>query len=136
MSGHDYSHVNVLKDMVEAILDGLLAGDDIESVLKSLKTTSKEQPKRVLSKQKLFTCQVCNFQTRIGTALKTHVTKTHGESKATPEHIIHKDKQNIKRTISVKTCDEKNCDLTFSCQENLSKHKKISMRVLIKIHKV
>ena len=141
MSGHDYSHVESLRNMIEAILDGLLSGEEIETVLKNLKEGSKAS--KIVIKPKLFTCQVCNFQTKVGPALKTHVTKTHGNSLGTSvtksnctscsyeaktkstlnEHIKYTHKQKIKRPKDAMTCSVENCHSTFSSEDNLKEHK-------------
>ena len=76
MSDFDYSFVHALKVMIEVILDGFIDGADISEIVTNGKVNTARKS-RVTSKSNLFTCELCNFQTRFGTALKTHKTKIH-----------------------------------------------------------
>ena len=79
MSGFNYENVKHLKTMITKILDGLIAGLDIDEVLKSVSENGSKKRSLgiVTSKPKLFTCDLCNFQTRFGSALKAHKTCMH-----------------------------------------------------------
>ena len=78
MSGFEYSHVKILKKIVTILLDGFISGEDPEQVLDNLKKgETKKTVSRVTSKPKLFTCEMCNWQTRFASALKSHRTRIH-----------------------------------------------------------
>ena len=67
-----------LKNVVNGILDGLIAGNDIEQVI-----CNKDPKKvfgRITSNPKLFTCDVCKWQTKFGSALKAHKTRIHNQN--------------------------------------------------------
>ena len=76
VSDYEYSFVDALKYMIEMILDGFVDGADIDEIVGKGETTTYRKS-RVTSKPNLFNCDLCNFQTRFGSALKTHKTKIH-----------------------------------------------------------
>ena len=128
MSGYDYVHVEILKNMITILLDGFIAGDDIEEVLKK---DPSVKPDRVVSKPKLFSCVLCNFQTRFGSALKAHNTRIHVNSQIPIKQSLHdscvsesvpKQTQNVKRAKSSVNC--KSCNSTFSTVDKLKEHEK------------
>ena len=78
MSGFDYILVEKLKMMITNLLDGFIAGYDVEQVLAiSKKGTLHRVIGKVTSKPKLFACDLCNWQTKFGSALKSHKTRIH-----------------------------------------------------------
>ena len=79
MSDFDNTNVECLKSMITGILDGLLEGMDVEEVLKNDGKFIKKPVSKVTSKPKLFTCDICRWKTKFGTALKAHKTRIHSE---------------------------------------------------------
>ena len=59
MSSFEYTHVELLKSMLIIFLDGFIAGDDVNEVLKNFKKGSVPRA-RVTSKLRLFNCDQCN----------------------------------------------------------------------------
>ena len=82
-SGFDYAQVEMLKTIITTFLDGFMAGIDIKEVIKNSGRISSLKSK-VTSKPKLFNCELCNFRTRFGSALKAHVTRIHVEQDESP----------------------------------------------------
>ena len=76
MSSFEYTHVELLKSMLIIFLDGFIAGDDVNEVLKNFKKGSVPRA-RVTSKPRLFNCDQCNWQTKFSSALKVHKTRIH-----------------------------------------------------------
>ena len=78
MSGFEYTHVVLLKKVVTTLLDALILGDDVEHVLDNVKKgAARKAISKVTSKPKLFTCDLCDWQTRFASALKTHKKRIH-----------------------------------------------------------
>ena len=78
MSGFDYDHVLILRNIITSLLDLFIIGNDINQIIKSnKKVSSKKTVARVTSNPTLFTCDLCNWQTRFPSALKTHKTRIH-----------------------------------------------------------
>ena len=76
MSGFEYTHVELLKCIVTAFLDGFIDGKDVNDIIQNSRKGSLNKSK-VTSKPKLFNCDQCNFQTKFGSALKVHKTRIH-----------------------------------------------------------
>ena len=82
ISGYEFSHVQLLKNIIIRILDGLIAGDDLDQVILNGRNNSgQKQPNKVTSKPKHFFCDVCNWETNYASALKTHKTRIHNYEK-------------------------------------------------------
>ena len=78
MSGYEYDHVLVLKNIVTILLDGLILGNDINQVMSDSNVESnKKVAAKVTSRPRLFSCDLCNWQTRFASALKVHKNKIH-----------------------------------------------------------
>ena len=76
ISGFEYSHVEILKRMITTLLDGFIAGKDMDEIIKNGKGESFNKSK-VTSKPALFSCAICNWQTKFASALKSHMTRIH-----------------------------------------------------------
>ena len=63
MSGHEYNHVQILKDIIILLLDGFILGEDVEQVFKT--DAIKRAASKVTSKPKLFSCDQCDWETRL-----------------------------------------------------------------------
>ena len=108
----------------------------MEEVLKNANEnfSSRKVLAKVTSKPKLFTCDLCNWQTMFESGLKTHKTRIHGHQQVKSqfkcdtcdftgssdgnlnEHlVIHTNKKRSKLTIK---CEVVNCQSTFDT-ENL-----------------
>ena len=60
------------------MLDNFIIGNDINQILKTNKKgASKKAVAKVTSNPTLFTCDLCKWQTRFPSALKTHKTRIH-----------------------------------------------------------
>ena len=78
MSGYDYEHVLFFKNIITSLLDNFIVGNDISHILKpSKKGKAKKAVAKVTSNPTLFTCDLCKWQTRFPSALKTHKTRIH-----------------------------------------------------------
>ena len=82
-SGFNYAQVEMLKTIITNFLDGFMAGSDVNEVIKNSGRISSLKSK-VTSKPKLFNCDLCNLQTRFGSALKAHVTRIHVKKDESP----------------------------------------------------
>ena len=138
MSSFDYIHVENLRNILTALLDGFIAGDDVEQVLLSTRKDSNQKlVGKITSKPKLFTCDVCNWQTKFGSALKAHKTRIHnlsvnhecdlcefkGNSQSDlKEHNSSEHNLNKKRLKETFKCKFINCNSTFDSDVTLKKH--------------
>ena len=78
VSGFEYSQVLILRKIITCLLDNFIKGNDISDVVSnSEKLSSKSRISQVTSKPTLFTCDLCKWQTRFPSALKTHKTRIH-----------------------------------------------------------
>ena len=144
MSDFEYTQVELLKSIISILLDGFIAGDDIDQIIKN----SRRKPLhkvfgKVTSKPKLFSCDLCNWQTKFGSALKAHKKRIHNldqdksvvqnytcdacdfqvdNGKALRDHILINHKQNNKRSLSVFKCEGLNCESTFDTEGQLREH--------------
>ena len=136
MSGFEYSHVESLKNFITSVLDGLIAGNDIEQVISS-KKDSKKLFSRITSNPKLFTCDVCNWQTKFGSALKAHKTRIHNQNDNNScdicdlkgkslldikEHVKNGHNQSKKRYKEIFTCEIPACNSNFESENKLKIH--------------
>ena len=136
MSGFEYSHVESLKNFITSVLDGLIAGNDIEQVISS-KKDSKKLFSRITSNPKLFTCDVCKWQTKFGSALKAHKTRIHNQNDNNScdicdfkgkslldikEHVKNGRKQSNKRHKEIFTCEIPACNSNFESENKLKSH--------------
>ena len=142
-----YENVGYLRDMICNVLDGLIAGGDVPGVLKSLskKVLMKKTVGRVSFNPTLFVCDKCNFQTKFGSALKTHMTRIHKPStKASPTSKCEvcdlktsksdsltdhrsEHKTTNKRSKATYQCLVSECNSTFDAETKLNEHEKISI---------
>ena len=143
ITGYEYAHVEILKNIIIVLLDGFIDGNDVERViLNNRRRFSQKHLNKVISKPKLFTCDVCNWETNFPSALKTHKTRMHNynktnintsptyscnvcefqseSSKTLNEHIETLHKNGTKRQKDVFKCDE--CKSTFESGEKLKDH--------------
>ena len=72
MSGYDFSQVQNLKKVICEILDRLMEGDDVNDVLKADGKLENKSCVQVISK-----CNICNFETKVPSALKSHRETIH-----------------------------------------------------------
>ena len=145
ISGFEYDHVDKLKCIITTILDGIIAGENIDQVVK----TSKKEPSlrvegRITSKPTLFTCEICSWQTRFGSALKAHMTRMHSSEQLNVKHhackvclfvanykttldnhISNEHCENKKRSKSTIKCDVPTCGSTFNSENGLKEHENI-----------
>ena len=78
MSGFDYDHVLILRSIIISLLDNFIIGNDINQILKTNKKgISKKTVAKVTSNPTLFACDLCKWQTRFPSALKSHKTRIH-----------------------------------------------------------
>ena len=129
VSDSEYIHVEKMRNVVTDLLDCILAGKDSESFRRD---TKAKVPGKVTSKPKLFTCDVCSWKTKFGSALKAHMKRMH--SKAQPfnsqsnENIDTFNVVNNDTTVTRKRskvlfkCENKTCDFTFECSIKLREH--------------
>ena len=80
MSGFEYLHVELLKCITTTFLDGFIDGDEVNDVIKISRKGSIHKP-GVTSKPKLFSRDLCNWQTKFDSALKVHKTRIHTQNK-------------------------------------------------------
>ena len=74
LSDSEYFFVEKLKNVLTHLLDQMITGDEI----KNLVNTTKNQG-RVACKPKLFSCDICNWESKFSSALKTHKKRLHGK---------------------------------------------------------
>ena len=79
LSDSDYSHVENLKNTIVDILDGLISGNYIKEILKI--EPKKKAVRMIKSNPKLFSCDLCNSQTKFPSTLKTHKSRIHVNKK-------------------------------------------------------
>ena len=77
MSGFEYLYVQKARNVIADLLDGFISGEELESILENSKNGVNKSVSRVTSKCKLFACDLCNFETKFGSALKAHKTRIH-----------------------------------------------------------
>ena len=69
----DFKYIEHLGEILSYIVDGIIAGENVaESILK-VKVTET-------SKANVFVCDICKWEGKQSSALKTHRTKMHGQS--------------------------------------------------------
>ena len=113
ISGFEYEHVLRLKDILTKILDTIIAGDQLDKVIKNMKVEAAEKlARKITSKPKQFECEICNFKTKFSSALKSHMTRLHPN--------IHKDTK--KRVIPSVECQVLTCGSTFLNERKLKEH--------------
>ena len=78
LSESDFSHVQCLSNMLKIFLDGFIDGEKVADILKSDSKGAKKS--KVTSKPTLFSCDVCNFQSKFKSGLRTHISKIHSQS--------------------------------------------------------
>ena len=76
LSGYEYMHVEVLKSVITTFLDGFIDGEELPEILKKGGNGSIGKA-RVTSKPTRFTCDLCNFESKLASGLKTHKTRIH-----------------------------------------------------------
>ena len=77
MNDSDYTHILVLKEMIVSLLDDLISGEDIEKILKKSFNENGKSLKRSNTVNKLIVCDICNWQTKRESALKSHKARIH-----------------------------------------------------------
>ena len=134
MSSFDHSYVEFLRNAITKLLDGFISGDELEQVLKN--DCSRRVVGSITSKPKLFTCDVCKWQTKFGSALKAHKTRIHGDNQYSfdickfqgkdsvdlKDHVDSEHKLNNKRTKVCYKCKVQNCLSTFDSERKLKEH--------------
>ena len=139
MSGFDYECVLILKAMITNILDGVIAGRDITEVLKELSRNSQNQKNigKISCKPRRFCCEICNFETKFSSALKSHITRIHTnaagptkcfkcstcnfESNSITSLNNHvKTHKGLKRSNAIFKCTV--CASSFDTEERLAEH--------------
>ena len=112
-------HVEVLKSVITTFLDGFIDGEELSEILKKGGNGSISKA-RVTSKPTRFTCDLCNFESKLASGLKTHKTRIHPQKvaevitlkcqqcdqttdseKAMNLHVANMHKQSNKREISI-----------------------------------
>ena len=116
LSAFEYTHVQLLANIIKSLLDGFIAGGTIQQVIKNVKADASKPASKVTSKPKLFECNLCHWETRFSSALKAHVKKMHCRDEpfkcnlceytsntnfALEEHITSAHKTNKKRPIEI-----------------------------------
>ena len=121
---YDYAIVDKLKDIVASLLDKYLVENESNGC-------------------KVFTCDVCQWQTRFEPALKGHKKRMHGKAQSVKGEfvcdgcefttvtndllILHKNnkhKAELKRQKTSFKCTVTGCNSTFYYERNLSEHKR------------
>ena len=74
VSDSEYLFVEKLKDVLTNLLDHIIAGDEIGNLLIASKKHGK-----VTCKPKLFSCDVCGWESKFSSALKTHKKRLHSK---------------------------------------------------------
>ena len=129
MSDYDYIHVEWLKVIITTILDGFIDGEDINEVTKRNGNGTLRKSK-VTSKPTLFSCNICNFQSRFASGLKGHKTRIHKEDvkctqcdfEAIDKTTLETHIESIHKADEVKIClNTANTDQEFSIHTD-SKH--------------
>ena len=126
LSDFDYKHVEELKNVLTTLIDAFIDGDSVEQA------TMDKTIGRITSKPKLFTCDICGFQSKFSSALKAHKTRIHSficsvcdfkadSQAALKGHtlVLHKNKGIVKPDI---LCGK--CQSTFQSQLELNEHEK------------
>ena len=102
MADFEYIYVEKLRNVITYLLDSFISGEGAELFTKDLKSKIFG----ITSKPQLFTCDVCDWQTKFGAALKGHKKRIHENTK--------------KRPIGMLKCE--NCESEFECSDKLSEH--------------
>ena len=129
--GFDNDVVKKLKTMITIIVDGFIAGDEIEDILTKSNKNYKSKISKVTSKCKMFSCDMCNFETKYVAAFKTHKTKIHmlvkcelWDCKFKTQNELEKHLQNKHTKGAHIECI--NCDSVIKEKSELDKHRKLS----------
>ena len=77
LSDYEYEHVETLRNIVICLLDSFIDGDEANIITKEIKNKISGLQQ---NKQKLFKCDVCDWQTNFGAALKGHLRKIHNKT--------------------------------------------------------
>ena len=127
-TGFDYDAVQKLKE-VNVIIDGFIAGNEIEDIVFKTNKSNKDKVSKVTSKCKLFSCDTCNFETRHVAAFKTHKTRIHKQIKKCEICVYYAETQsNFEEHIQkhhgpkpIYNCSD--CDYVATLKAELDKHK-------------
>ena len=130
MSDFDYEHVVEFKVFLTSLIDAFIAGENLDQVIISnKKPIAKDRTFGISSNPKLFTCDICGFQSKFGSALKAHKTRIHtfncaicefktDNQVALKSHNVAIHKPSNKRVKSVLSCEVANCESTFETKGN------------------
>ena len=123
----DYVLVEALRNIITGLLDCIISGREtgIHNIDSKNKTSS-----RVTSKPKLFTCDVCSWQTKFGSALKAHMKRIHSNTQAfesissmsAPLDDQIEAKETRKRSKIPFQCKKDSCDSAFEFSDKLKEH--------------
>ena len=125
LSDTDYKLVDKLKDVITVILDGLIAGNNIEQVLiDAKKELGQKSLSKVTSKYKRFTCAVCNFETKFSSSLKGHMTRIHPQKERSCHRCSLKFQSETDLNLHITTVHKENhdcqtCELKFEAKVDL-----------------
>jgi hypothetical protein len=108
MSDYEYVHVEHLKNVITGLIDSIIAGENVEH---SKVGTKNKVVSRVVSNPKLFTCNVCDWQTKFASALKAHKKKMHSKFPV-DNNQLSKEPTKKRSNVGLQ-CNH--CDLSFQC---------------------
>jgi len=141
-SGYDFTHVLLLKDLLANILDRLMSGEELSSILSNTNVASK----RNTVSSGLIKCDLCNYQTRLLSALKSHKTRIHNSDKfnfnCTICDFSSTSDENLKAHISEQPSNVvvdkfkcSNCNFEFATESNLKEHVELNQTLGFKRRK-
>ena len=124
MSGYEFVHAEVLKRFLVKLLDGFIEGKDLNQLIDNGRGDSS---KKMSIKSKLFSCDICSFQSRLISGLKTHYTRIHGKKYSLKENdsSVNYGKICVSKTQKLDSdCVRcKDCGLAFVDDKSLADHK-------------
>ena len=125
--GFDYDVVKKLKNVINIIVDGYMAGFEIEDIFAKSNKVKKAKISKVTSQCKLFSCDLCNFETKHVAAFKAHKTRIHKQFKCNMCVYKAKTQSELKEHMKIQhentACIKcKDCDYVAKEQHDLEKH--------------
>ena len=117
-----------MKDVITVILDGLIAGNEVEQALKDAKKElGLKSQSKVTSKCKKFTCVVYNFETKFSSSLKGHMTRIHPQKDYSCPKCDFKFQREVDLNLHItaihkENYDCKTCEQKFVAKVDLDLH--------------
>ena len=140
IADNEYCHTELLRDIIEELIDGLVSGKEIGQIVKNSKGRKNLIPNKVTSNPRQFACDECGFETKFASGLKAHKKKIHEIILSTTQvicnfcrinekspddlkaHIESKHRIKVKRSKEMEKCQD--CCSTFEGKAQLFIHQK------------